>query len=166
MLNLGSKELQGSKNLYTRWPSVLFKSLTSTTDLAAASAVLLDPDPHPPRAIRQQAPDLNLHVLVIDRRRHRRAAEVGANAAARVVIALLHHNVHRLIHALAWLHTVHQIPQIVSSRLGLSAKKLLGSLHRTWQMDPPRDSMMMTTVMSRQDYHHLIHRRQDENQES
>lgn len=161
----GSKELQGSKNLYIRWPSILPKSLANAADLAAAPAVLLDPDPYPPRAIRQQAPDLDLHVLVIDRRLHRCAAEVGANAATRVTVALLHHDVHRLIHALARLHTVYQISQIVGSRLGLSAEELLGSLHRARQVDPLRDPVMMTAVVSRQDHHRLIHCRQDQNQE-
>jgi len=115
VLNLESKEFQGSKDLYTRWLSVLSKSVTNVTDLTTASAMLLGPDPHPPRAIRQQAPDLDLHVLVIDRRLHRRATEIGTNAAARMTVALLHHDVHRLSHALARLHIVHQISQIVSS---------------------------------------------------
>lgn len=136
MLYLESRELQGSKDLYTRWLGVLLKSVTSATDFAAALAVLLYLDPHLPRAIRLQTPDFDLHLFMIDRRLHRHATEIGANAAARVTIASLQHDVHRLIHAFARLHTVHQISQIVGSRLGFSAGKLLDSFHRARQMDP------------------------------
>lgn len=65
-LNLESKR-GGSKDFYTRRLNVLSKSVTRATDFAAASAVLLDSDPHFPRAIRQQAPDLDLYIFVIDR---------------------------------------------------------------------------------------------------
>lgn len=94
--------------------------------------MLFHPDPLPPRFIGHDIPQLDLHLLVVDRRLHRRATHVRTVTAPRVAVATFQDDVDRLIRALRRIrvHVLHQVFQMIRSGLRLLAGELLGRVHR------------------------------------